>query len=135
MNVIESQQTVNWLEIPILAKVKFGEADGVGGGLFFGPSIGYGLSGKQKTTSSITINGKTTTSTDSETLNFKDDEHSRVDVGLNIGGEVTYHGLFFDARYQLGVTNMVTSSSNNDDIKANTRGLALTVGYRIPLSK
>lgn len=134
----DSKIIVNWLEIPILAKAKFGAAEGVGGALFFGPSLGYGLSGKSKSKSTTTINGVTTSSTNNETLNFKDDEHSRLDVGLNLGGELTYGGLFLDVRYQLGVTNMITgdtSGSSNDDVKATTRGLALSVGYRLPLSK
>ena len=132
----DSKFIINWLEIPILAKAKFGTENGVSGGLFLGPSFGYGLSGKSKGTSTSTINGVTTTSSSSETLNFKDDGHSRVDVGVNIGGELTYHNFFFDARYQLGVTNMFTGdSSSNGDVKATTRGLALTVGYHFLVSK
>ena len=132
----EGKVIIDWLELPILAKAKFGSADGVGGGLFLGPSFGYGLSGKSKGTSTSTINGVTTTSTSSETINFKDDEHSRVDVGVNIGGELTYHNFFFDARYQLGVTNMFTGdNASNGDVNATTRGLALTVGYRFLVSK
>ena len=132
----EGKVIIDWLELPILAKAKFGTENGVNGGLFLGPSFGYGLSGKSKGTSTSTINGVTTTSSNSETLNFKDDEHSRVDVGVNIGGELTYHNLFFDARYQLGVTNMFTGdNASNGDVNATTRGLALTVGYRFLVSK
>ena len=127
---------VNWLELPILVKAKFGAENGVGGGLFFGPSFGYGLSGKSKGTSTTTINGVTKTSTNSTDLNFKKDEHSRLDIGLNLGGELTYHNLFFDARYQLGVTNMFSGdNTSSSGIKATTRGLGLTVGYRFLVSK
>ncbi len=134
----EGAMTVNWLEIPILAKAKFGAPDGFGGGIFFGPSIGYGLSGRSKGTSATVINGVANTTSTDEALNFKEDEHSRVDVGLNFGGEVHYGGIFLDVRYQLGLTNMVTDKStitagSGQSVSARTRGLGITVGYRIPI--
>ena len=132
----EGKNVIDWLELPILAKAKFGSANGVGW-LFFGPSFGYGLSGKGTGTSTSTINGVTKTSTETSTLDFKRDGHSRLDIGVNIGGELTYSNFFFDARYQLGVTNMFREDdgSSNKDIKGTTRGLGLSVGYRFLVSK
>lgn len=129
------KQVINWLELPVLAKARFGSDVGFGGGLFFGPSIGYGLSGKGTTTSTSTINGVSSTTSESDNLNFKDDEHSRVDLALNLGGEVNYGGIFLDVRYQIGLTNMNTtnSSSSGSNIAARTRGLGITAGYRIPI--
>jgi hypothetical protein len=134
--VSDGKIVVNWLELPILAKARFGSEEGIGGGVFFGPSIGYGLSGKFTSTSTSTTNGVSTVTANSNDLNFKDDEHSRVDLGLNIGGEVNYGGVFLDIRYQIGLTNMVSSSSSggSSDISARTRGLAFTAGYRLPIS-
>lgn len=120
---------INWLEMPILAKARFGKKAGVGGGLFFGPSIGYGLSGKNKGSFVTTQNGTSTTTTNEQKVDFKQDDHSRLDIGLNLGGEINYWGLFLDARYQFGLTNMAIDA----DIKVQTRGLALTLGYRIPI--
>jgi hypothetical protein len=134
---IKSEGTlhVNWLEIPILAKAKFGSTDGISGGLFFGPSIALGLSGKSKSTSVTTTNNVSTTTSNSEVLDFKNDEHSRVDVGLNLGGQLNYSGLFLDVRYQLGLTDMTSGkiTSVNSSESAKTRGFALTVGYRFPI--
>jgi Outer membrane protein beta-barrel domain len=133
--VSDSKLVVNWLELPILAKVKFGSDVGIGGGLFFGPSIGYGLSGKSKGSFSTTTNGTSSVTVSNKSLEFKKDEHSQVDFALNFGGEVNYGGVFFDMRYQLGLTNMVTNSgtTNGLDLTVQTRGLAVSLGYRMPI--
>jgi Outer membrane protein beta-barrel domain len=131
----EGKIIVNWLEIPILAKAKFGSTEGVSGGLFLGPSIGYGISGKSTSISTDNINGSLTTTSDSRNLDFKKDEHSRIDVGLNFGGDISYGGFFLDARYQLGFTNMISDTNTTTGTKetAKTRGIAITLGYRFPL--
>lgn len=134
--VSDGKVIVNWLELPVLAKARFGSDVGIGGGLFFGPSIGYGLSGKSKSTTTTTTGSVSTTTSSDETLNFKEDEHSRVDLALNMGGEVNYGGIFLDIRYQIGLTNMITdsnSSGGSSDFSARTRGLAFTAGYRMPI--
>lgn len=131
--VSDGKIIVNWLELPVLAKARFGSDVGIGGGLFFGPSVGYGLSGKSKSTTTTTTGSVSTTTSNDESLNFKDDDHSRVDLALNMGGEVNYGGIFLDVRYQIGLTNMVTGTSNSDDISVRTRGLGVTAGYRMPI--
>jgi hypothetical protein len=131
--VSDGKIIVDWLELPVLAKARFGSDIGIGGGIFFGPSIGYGLSGKSKSTSTTTTGTVSTTTSDSKDLNFKEDEHSRVDFALNMGGEVNYGGIFLDVRYQIGLTNMVTNTSSSSDISARTRGLGITAGYRFPI--
>jgi Outer membrane protein beta-barrel domain len=128
--------TVNWLEIPILAKIKLGSPEGISGGFFAGPSIGFGLSGQGKSTSTSTINGVTKTESSTNTLNFKDDNHSQIDFALNLGGEVNYMGAFLDIRYQLGLTNMSTdksTSTTGSAQSAKTRGLGISVGYRFAI--
>jgi hypothetical protein len=135
---------VNWIEIPILAKVKFGSPVSIGGGLFFGPSIGYALSGKSKSTTTVTQNGVTSTTSNSQPLEFQktigtngtsSGGHSRLDIGLNIGGELNVGGLFLDARYQFGLSDMATgktsTSTTTETVK--TRGIELTLGYRFPI--
>jgi Outer membrane protein beta-barrel domain len=139
-----STLAINWLEIPIMAKIKFGSPVGVSGGLFFGPSIGYAFSGKSKGTSTVTQNGLTTTSSDSQPVEFdkktgpngtSNGGHSRLDIGLNIGGELNVSGVFLDVRYQLGLTDMATgkTSTATTTETAKTRGIALTLGYRFPI--
>jgi hypothetical protein len=123
--------TVNWLEIPVLAKIRFGSSEGISGGIFAGPSFGFGLSGSGKSTTTTTINNVPKTETSSNTLNFKDDKHSQVDFALNFGGEVNYMNAFLDLRYQLGLTNMFTEKNVGESAK--TRGFGISVGYRFPI--
>ncbi len=130
--VSDGKLTINWLELPVLGKARFGSDVGIGGGLFFGPSVAYGLSGKIKSTSTTTTNGVSLVNVQNGDLNFKEDDHSRVDLALNIGGEVNYGGVFLDIRYQIGLTNMITNAGN-DDFSARTRGLGFSAGYRMPI--
>jgi hypothetical protein len=130
--VSDNQLTVNWIELPILAKVKFGDPQDFSGGIFIGPSFGFGISGNTSVTTTTTQSGKSTTTTDNKTLSFKDDKHSQFDFGLNFGGDVQYKSVFLDLRYQLGLTNMITEASASSDISAKTRGISITLGYRMP---
>jgi Outer membrane protein beta-barrel domain len=135
-SVSDSRLTINWLEIPILGKAKFNITDRIGGGLFFGPSIGYGFSGKSKNSFSSTGGNLPQSFSSEAAVDFKKDGHSQVDFALNFGGEINYGSLFFDVRYQLGLANMLTGSQNSSsgfDFKATTRGFALSVGYRLPI--
>ena len=136
--VIDSRTTVNWVEIPILAKFRFGSHQGFGGGLFVGPSIGYGINGHSQfsfTSSAPITGGLPNSSSDDRKLDFKNDRHSRVDLALNLGAEINFDGFFLDTRYQLGLVDMQTDKivSSTSSISARTRGIALTVGYRLPI--
>ncbi len=128
--------TIHWMEIPVFGKIKFGSPSDIGGGIFFGPSFGFALSGRTKNSFSSS-GGTTISSSTDEAIDFKRDDHSRVDLALNLGGDFNYKQFFFDARYQLGLANMVTNTSgtnSSNGIKATTRGIMLTVGYRFALN-
>jgi Outer membrane protein beta-barrel domain len=130
------KQVINLLEIPILAKARFGSDVGIGGALFLGPSVSYGLSGGSTFISALTTSNVSTVTAGSEDLYFMKDDQSRVDFALNIGGEANYGGIFLDIRYQIGLTNMATSTKNvlsSTDISARPRGLGITAGYRFPI--
>jgi Outer membrane protein beta-barrel domain len=135
--ISDSKLTVNWVEIPVLAKFRFGSQQGFGGGLFVGPSIGYGINGRSQFsfTSSATTTGMINSSSDDRKLDFKNDEHSRVDLALNLGAEINFGGFFLDTRYQLGLVDMQTNKniSSPSSVSVKTRGIALTVGYRLPI--
>jgi Outer membrane protein beta-barrel domain len=128
-----TKQIINWLEIPILAKIRFGSNIGVGGGFFFGPSIGYGIDGKIKQSLTATSNGNTLAIAEQNKLDFKKDKQSKIDFGLNLGGEAHYGGIFLDVRYQFGLTNMIAYVDDTLGITAQTRGFALSAGYRLPI--
>ncbi len=135
--VSDSKLTANWVEIPVLAKFRFGSQQGLGGGLFIGPSIGYAINGRSQFsfTSSTTTTGMVNSSSDDSKLDFKNNGHSRIDFALNLGAEINFGGFFLDTRYQLGLVDMQTNknTSSPSSVSVKTRGIALTVGYRLPI--
>ncbi len=118
--------TVNYLELPVLAKLKFGKSETRFHALF-GPSLGYAASGRSKGTS--TINGKTTEY--NEKVTFGKDDYPRLDFALNAGIGVGFGAFGFDVRYALGLKNL----SEDNDSKLHNDGLQLALSYMMPLKK
>lgn len=131
-NKVVSRLYYNYVEVPVLAKLKFYKEDGGGFYLLGGPFIGLALGGKSKTT--VTLLGNTTTSEDE--FNFDNDDEAdrqrRTDWGVSFGGGVKFGHVFLDARYNLGINNLLDTDANNqndDKPYRRTRGLGLTLGY------
>ena len=130
----EQEVTINYLELPILAKMKFGDTESLNFFAIVGPSFGYALSGDGKFTE-IT-NGETTT--DTEEIEFSEnDEFERLDVSAAIGGgmsiPINLFNLFFEGRYLLGVSNL--NDDEFDQTSINNRGISFVAGIMIPLKK
>ncbi len=135
---LDLTQRINYLEVPLLLKV----GTGFGLGRFdvlLGPSFGYGLNGKTKTT--LTALGQTETQT--ESIDFERDEISRTDLGAQIGASLGLNlgsslRLFVDGRYLLGFTNLDEhehgsgSGHSGDEPTIKNRGIALTAGLIFP---
>ena len=125
----DKKLVVNWLEIPFLTKIKFGTKTGVSGGMYFGPSMSFALSGHIKYATVNNFAGPTVRESGIYTIKFPK-EHTPFDWGFNLGGDINYRRFFFDMRYQLGLKDMDTwNSANNSGLSITTRGLALSVGY------
>ena len=134
---VKSEQIfkINYLEIPVLGKLSF-HSGTAKLDLLFGPAIAYGLDGNSKLTE--TINGQT--QSDKHTLNFKNDSISRTEYSLNFGLGISLptgmNRVFFDFRYQVGLTNLAApanvGSTNNLDVKDNT--LQFCIGIFFPLA-
>ncbi|HPM29673.1 MAG TPA: porin family protein [Chryseolinea sp.] len=129
----ESTTTLNYISVPILAKVKFGK--------FFaeaGPSFSYGIGGKYEDTE--TYNG-TVTKTDGKVKFGKypdgyngDDIYldNAFDIGLQIGVGVKISVIVIDLRYGLGFSNLIDKPDGyTGDAKITNNGFQLTVG--VPL--
>jgi hypothetical protein len=133
----KSQFITNWLEIPFLAKVNFGKRSGMSYGLFLGPSVGYAFNGRYTSSYTYQSNGVDTTRLKNESIDFKYYNHKRYDIGLNLGGDISYKRIFFDARYQLGLKNLAldTNGVEESNISIKTYSFMLTLGYRTPIVK
>jgi len=109
---------VNYLDIPILLKIKILNSNLLNINLLGGPSFGLALNGEE------TIQGGQTID-----INFGGENGlKRFDLGINAGGGIGVNlgsiGVFGDVRYLFGVSNI--SEDANREIK--NKGLNLSVG-------
>jgi hypothetical protein len=106
----EVSYVIDYLSIPVMAKYYVAE----GFSLELGPQIGFLLSSKMKV--------------DDESEDFKDETES-MDFGLGLGaGYKMENGLFLDARYVLGMSNVAKDMEADETIKNNV--LQFSVGYK-----
>ena len=118
------EQTLNYIEIPILAKFKFETDQGPILYGTLGPSFGFGIDGK------IAVKGVE----EEEAIDFQEDMLTRIDVGFSFGVGAQFQigpgSLFVDARYLLGLTSI--NEGDSSDIK--NIGYGAAVGYLFTLS-
>ncbi|MFN0034999.1 MAG: porin family protein [Saprospiraceae bacterium] len=131
-NKIVSRLYYNYVEVPVLAKLKFFNESGSGVYVLAGPFVGLALSGKVKTTTTLLGN----TTTDEDKFEFDNSEEGdrqrRTDWGMSFGGGVKFGHVFLDARYNLGINNLLDSNADNQDDEKpyrRTRGIGVTLGY------
>jgi len=122
----ESKVLMNYAEIALMAKynlLDFGEKNSLYLGL--SPYFGYGLS------------GEISYEDDEQSYEFKiifDDQFNffqRIDYGLGLGFGLHFGNAFLDARYNLGISNIIDSNGLVDsDLKIYNRGILIGLGYR-----
>jgi hypothetical protein len=147
---VNNRMTINYLELPVLAKVSFGSNKN-----FFlnaGPSIGIGLNGKSEITTTYTYTVNTEPKSESSTALYKvkfgkkpeeDDDNikyldNQFDVGIQLGGGVLIaKKVMLDIRYTFGLTNLMDSekeaTEGNVNNKSRNKVLQFTVGLPINL--
>ena len=109
---------VNYLDIPVLLKIKLLNTKLLNINLLGGPSFGLALNGEETTPGGQTVD-----------INFGGENGlKRFDLGINAGGGVGVNlgsiGVFGDVRYLFGVSDI--SEDANREIK--NKGLNLSVG-------
>ncbi|MCF6184164.1 MAG: PorT family protein [Bacteroidales bacterium] len=133
--VIKSSLNMNYLEIPLLLKIKLGPA-------YFtaGPYFSYAVSGKDIVT--ITVDGQKLAADQYSNYGqvpsndvFKDGEFngdnikfSRTDMGLSAGAGIQFLKFFAEARYNAGLTNIENYSGMPVDEFIKNYTLSLSVG-------
>lgn len=128
----DSKTRLNYLEIPLLVKAKFGEDD-----LKFygnaGISLSFALGGSTETTmTGEDFDGDKVTETENEKIKFGngEDQMKGMDFGLQIGGGVVIsEKIVVDLRYGIGLSNLYNDSG---DYTEKNRAFQITVG--MPLS-
>lgn len=126
----------NYLQIPLLAKLKFG-TDNLGINAFVGPHIGFGL-GKvvydyDYTFSIGGVVDEADKGTDKE--DWDDLELNKFDYGVTGGLGISFPvgtgTLGIDARYQLGLGNLVKEPEGDE--KGSHRNIQFGLSYLLPI--
>lgn len=126
---VESKSKINllYIDIPLTAKATFDVGNYQVFGVF-GPYIGMGLSGKNKT--EVTSMGATTNDDmDIEWGEGDDKDLKRLDAGLIFGAGVERSAYQLGITYGLGLANI--AAFNTDTFQVKNRVLAITVGYKL----
>ncbi|MCD9014936.1 porin family protein [Parachryseolinea silvisoli] len=139
----ESKLTLNYLEIPVLAKYTVSLAKGATQ-LFVvaGPSFALGVGGKLKQETTYSDRGVITTTSNEANVKFgsktfSTDEYGverRGDIGLQTGlGALLFKKIMIDVRYTFGMTKLW--DFEDIDISTKNRVLQFTVGVPFTLKK
>ncbi len=132
--------TFKFVEVPILAKYKFGNKH-FEAYLNAGPLLSSFVKGEQVTTtygSETTYDGNRRTRVPNRTINYLDQNDSnRFGVGATAGfgiGTKAWKGMMFlDIRY--AINNVSFATPELSDVELNTQLFNLSLGYKIPLGK
>ena len=127
---VELDANLNYLEIPILAKVKVPTASSITPFFIAGPAVAFNIDAEAEITVTATVDGYTESETGTEDIK---DEISDTDVGIIFGGGAEFDlgtvNLFFDVRYNIGLLNVDDIGVN--DIK--NRAFSFIAGISFPL--
>ena len=128
---VEQDVTLNYVEVPILAKYAFGSETFMGF-VEAGPSVGFGLNGNVKTS-----DGQME---EEEDINFgsEEDELKALDIGVafgaGVGVPVGPGQLFLDVRYQLGLSN-ISNEEGTEATEFKNKGLSAGLGFLFPIGQ
>lgn len=111
----EVTKTFNYLEIPLLFKLNFGDPAGIF--IMAGPSFGYLLDGSDK-------------DDDGSTTDIDLDFYKRGELGGHIGGGIGVGPVKVDVRYIFGLTNIWDNDGTEDvEISNSAFGAGVTLMF------
>ena len=114
---IVAKLLLDYIEIPVLARISRGSTDARSWYVVGGPSFGYLL--RAKTRADF---GSSTEEIDVI------DEVERFDLGVVAGGGIEFGRLVVDGRYIHGLSDI--DKDTTDDVKVTNRAVSVTVGFR-----
>lgn len=109
LNNNEFTTTMNYLEIPLLLRLNFGET--VKLFVFGGPSLGFLLN------------------VDSDDDYLESEDFNDTEVGLHLGAGVGFGQLEIDVRYLAGLSDVANSDGDLGEIKNSGFGIGLTLKF------
>jgi hypothetical protein len=123
---IKSTTNLNYLQIPVNAQFKI-DMGGVKLLLQAGPYLGFALSGKNRTES--TVAGITEKEDNDVKIGSGEGETKRFDLGLGAGAGLQFGNIQASAGYNFGLTNINNKSEFIENNRLWNTGLAVTVTY------
>jgi len=124
---------VNYFEVPVLFKYKFGNPGEIRMFATAGPTFSYARSAFNV----IRVTALGDTDRDRQPAELDELAYNRFEIGASIGGGVTIPvnpgGLFFEARFKMGLTN-INEFGGKDKANYN-RGFGVTIGYLVNLAE
>ena len=112
------------LEVPLMFKYSL-SSDNINPYFMAGPSIGFNLSAKTEA-SSIGVSEETDIKDETQSIDFS------LDFGAGVSAPMGNNSIFLEARYALGLTNIIDDpASPDDDVKTN--GIQFLAGITFPL--
>ena len=109
--------TLNYLEVPVLARISSPATTAASFHVFAGPALGLRLSAK----SELEEDGE-------EENEDIDDDVKRFDLGLVLGAGVEVGRFVIDGRYTWGLLNI--NNVESDDVTIKNRAFAVMAGFR-----
>jgi outer membrane immunogenic protein len=123
--------TLNYIEVPVLAKVRFGnygEDEDFGFYAAAGPWAGFAISGKSRTTQFLSggIRGDSVV----EEFKFDDsDNRKRFDYGASGAVGIVLNRIIIEGRYNYGLAKILPATTGMDNSPVQqTRGISVTLG-------
>lgn len=128
---VDYKATLNlmYIDIPLNVVANYEVQDGVNIFGALGPYVGFGITGKYKTTAEFEGEKETETDDVKWGTNKEEDDFKRLDLGFTIGAGVEVSSISAGLYYDLGLANISPYSENG--YKENNRVLRLTLGYKI----
>lgn len=123
---VTARTKINYLELPLLAKYKFGE-NALKFNVTAGPVVSYAINGQLDTRANLLLDiNPIKTAINLDALNYE-----RLEVSASIGAGMTFETeggqLFADARYVHGFSDLYNAPVV--DLNLKNRGVGVTVGY------
>lgn len=123
---LNTRQDLYYVDVPILLKPSYRSGDvrvfGLAGSYF-----GYGVFGKYKSESAVTIGGTTSTSEDKGDIEFGQDDNQlrHIDYGLRLGAGAEFnYSLYVALYYDIGLADITP----DENTKVSNTVIGLSVG-------
>lgn len=122
-----TETKIQYIEVPLLAKIKFGSADKVQAYLTLGPTMGYALQGNLKAFANLLVDVRLY----DQNFSLNNLDYQRFELGGMIGAGVQMPvgvgKIFLDGRFSHGFTRSYRVPIVGADVR--TQNLNASIGY------